>query len=241
MKLPPEQNEIAQSTAQGLPPARSSLPGAGTGRSDDADDKASPSLAVDFLSDKPTEQLAINGAAGVAWGLDATQGAKTNGNLATTTLPARIEQVQSLITREIATVRQTGADGLAVSLKVDAHTDLLLQLRNHNGQMEAAVRCERGDLASLNSHWGQLQESLARQNVHLLPLEDRSGSRVAAGLDRASAAAQDFNQQKPSKNYRGPLGEAEETPPSQQSPAAALAVNKPQTRNAPPKGWESWA
>jgi hypothetical protein len=242
MKLASEQNEFAQSTAQGLPPVRSSLPGAGTGPSDDAADKANQFLAVDFISDKSSEQLAVNGAAGVASGLDATQGVITNGIVSMTTLAARIEQVQSLVTREVAMIRQSGAGGLAVSLKVDSQTDLLLQLTNHNGQMDAAVRCERGDLASLNSHWGQLQESLARQNVHLLPLEDRSGSRVPpAGLERASAAGQDSNQQKPSKNYREPLGNAEETPQFRQRPASTPTVNKPQTRNAPPKRWESWA
>jgi hypothetical protein len=94
----------------------------------------------------------------------------------------------------------------------------------------------------LNGQWGQLQESLARQNVHLLPLEDRSGSRVAFGVpDRAPSTAQDFNQQQPSKNYQPPIFGAPETSPSELRRAAALAVNKTQTRKAPATGWESWA
>jgi hypothetical protein len=240
MKLLPEQDEFAQITTQKLSSQRSSLPGAG--QSDGPTDKASLALAVDFVSDKPFEQVPINNTAGAMAGLDAMPGTQTEGILATTTLPARIEQVQGLVTREILMVRQSGADTLAVSLKIDSHTDLLLQLTNHNGQIEAAVRCERGDLASLNSHWGQLQESLARQNVHLQPLEDRSGSRVPLGvLEASSSPAQNFDQQNPSRNHPSPLGEADETSPSEPRPSAATAVNKPQTRKTPPKGWESWA
>ena len=79
-----------------------------------------------------------------------------------------------MISREVTMVRQSGAQALAVTLKVDAHTSLFLQLTNHNGQIEASVRCEKGSAAGLDTHWGELQESLARQNVQLLPLQQNS-------------------------------------------------------------------
>jgi hypothetical protein len=82
----------------------------------------------------------------------------------------RIKQVERLISREVVMVRQSGAEALAVSLKVDWQTSLFLQLTNHHGQIEAAVRCESGEAGVLAAGWGQLQQSLALQNVQLLPL-----------------------------------------------------------------------
>ncbi len=85
---------------------------------------------------------------------------------------AQVERVAHLVSREAVMIRQSGANSLAVSLKVDSHTELYLQLTNHDGQIQASVRCERGNIQELGSRWGELQESLARQNVQLMPLED---------------------------------------------------------------------
>ena len=83
------------------------------------------------------------------------------------------ERVEHLVNQEVILVRQSGANSLAVSLKVDPQTELFLQITNRDGQIQASVRCERGNVEGLNSHWGQLQDSLAKQNVQLLPLEDK--------------------------------------------------------------------
>lgn len=237
MKWSPEQNEFAQLATQKVSFDQADVPG--DSQTGGAGGKDGGSFASDFTSNKSFEMFSTYGAAGTVTGSNSAPGEQGEGAAATSALPARIEQVQNLLTREIVMVRQSGADSLAVSLKIDSHTDLLLQLTNHNGQIEAAVRCERGDLSTLNSHWAQLQDSLARQNVHLLPLEDRTGSRLASGAADEGFSTQDFDQ-KTSRNDPSPSGEGDSTTPSG-SRAAATTVNKPQTRKSPAKGWESWA
>jgi hypothetical protein len=140
---------------------------------------------------------------------------------------AQVERVAQMVNQEVLSLRQSGASTLAVSLKVDAHTELFLQVSNHNGQIAASIRCERGNLNGLDGHWGDLQESLARQNVQLLPLEVK-----------ASANTSSFD----SANQNQPR-EARELPQATTAPAAAKAVaaNKPKTKTNSRRGWESWA
>ena len=99
-----------------------------------------------------------------------------------------------LVTQEVAMIKQSGANSLAVSLKIDPQTELFLQLTNHDGQIQASLRCERGSMAGLDTHWGQLQESLSRQNVQLLPLEEKFSSRasVGSGISGPSSPAGTF-------------------------------------------------
>ena len=100
----------------------------------------------------------------------------------------QIERVSRLVFQEAVMLQQSGATSLAVSLKVDKRTELFLQLTSHDGQMLASLRFERGNSAGLGGQWEQLQDSLARQDVHLLPLANRlfSGSTDLTGsLEKA--------------------------------------------------------
>ena len=152
----------------------------------------------------------------------------------------RIEQVERMITREVVMVRHFGAQALSVSLKVDARTSLFLQLTNHSGGIEASVRCEQGDARALGEHWGQLQDSLARQNVHLLPLEDKT----------LPANPQSGTPGETSKNFQDgasaqqppphpPAPEAEK--PSDDAMNAAVGVTKSKSKGHHYHGWEKWA
>jgi hypothetical protein len=82
-----------------------------------------------------------------------------------------VERISRLVLAEVALIKQHSSDSLAVVLRPDAETELFVHLTQRNGQIEAAVRCERGDLQHLGAWWGQLQESLAQQKVRLAPLE----------------------------------------------------------------------
>jgi hypothetical protein len=84
----------------------------------------------------------------------------------------RLVRIERMVSREALVLRQLGADSLAVVLKPDAHTELFLQFTQRDGQLEAYVRCERGDFGNLSTQWQQLQDSLALQNVRLLPLKE---------------------------------------------------------------------
>jgi hypothetical protein len=156
-------------------------------------------------------------------------------------ISTQVERVAHLVTQEVLMVRQSGANSLAVSLKVDSHTELFLQLTNHDGQIHASVRCERGNVESLGSHWGELQESLARQNVQLMPLENKVSSRSIAAANAApetsSSRAFDQSSQNPRQQFRDPQDE----PPLVGAASAALPSRKAKTNNRSRQGWETWA
>jgi hypothetical protein len=192
------------------------------------------SFPAGFGGDKAFEMFANGPAISVspAYGLSRAQ----LDSIGTTGLPARIEQIQGVINREVVTIRQSGADTMAVAVKVDSHTDLLLQLTSRDGQIQAAVRCERGDAGVLGVHWSQLQESLAKQNIHLMPLEDRTGLPLSSA---ANDSALDSNGRKSQGN--GQTGGGDDEAILRNPREAAPAVDKTKSRKSSSKGWESWA
>jgi hypothetical protein len=139
------------------------------------------------------------------------------------------ERVEQMISREVVTIRQTGAQTLGVSLKVDDNTQLFLQLTTENGQIQASLRLEKGDFTALNSQWTQLQESLARQNVQLMPASGSSS----------------FNFQQSSQQQQ----QQRQLPqPREEWPQANLGVPPAQTRQQKNpnarrsrQDWETWA
>jgi hypothetical protein len=153
---------------------------------------------------------------------------------------AQVERVTRLVTQEVAMIKQSGANSLAVSLKIDPQTELFLQLTNHDGQIQASLRCERGTMAGLDSHWGQLQESLSRQNVQLLPLEEKFSSRasvVTSSPDNAPSRQFDQSAQNKSRQNRDLPGEF--PLPEEAGPTVRSRNNK--NVSSSPRGWETWA
>ena len=80
-----------------------------------------------------------------------------------------VEHFSRVIQQEVVTIRQNGAKELGVSLKVDHQTQIFLKVTNHNGRISASIECEKGSLADLNRAMPDLQASLARQNISLVP------------------------------------------------------------------------
>jgi hypothetical protein len=152
----------------------------------------------------------------------------------------RVEQVERMISREVVMVRQSGVQALAVTVKVDSHTSLFLQLTNHNGQIEASVRCEKGDISGLDRNWGQLQESLARQNVQLLPLEDKLPAPNPTA-DAARETGNHLNDRRPSDNQQQPPRPPKADLPSDDAMKAAIGLTKSKHKPHPRYGWEKWA
>jgi hypothetical protein len=234
MKFGAQMNEFAGSSVQELPPGSpvALLPGA----PNDAGPEAKTILPVDFSSfkDSAFQWLASDPAPKTAM----TPVPTANAEARSQPLTGALGQAERLISREVVMVRQSGAEALAVSLKVDAHTSLFLQLTNHNGQIEATVRCEKGDAGALGGHWGQLQESLARQNVQLQPLEDKPAP-VKLPSDTA-AGQKDFHQKQPNPPPAAP-SPGKEVVPSDDAMTAAVGLSKSKHNPHPHHGWEKWA
>jgi hypothetical protein len=215
-----QRNEIAGRTEQKLPPADvSAVGGANTGGAT-PDGGAKSSLSFSWSEPAP-EQVAIIALA-----------AKTAGEAAPAMeaapagvpVSASLDRLEQMISREAINVRQTSAQTLGVSLKLDSNTELFLQLTTQNGLVQASVRCDRGQFAPEDAQWAQLQQSLARQNVELLPMTGSSN----------------LNFQQPSDKHPHPPAAREEWP-APGAPAQPAQPRKQKQQNRPPKNWESWA
>jgi len=124
----------------------------------DRTDKSIHSLA-DGLAGRPGSIAAASGSTG---GMEATSGSAVR----------TAEQLLQNMTREVAQFKRFNAESMAVVLKPDAQTEIFLHLASRNGQIEIQARFERGDFASLNGQWAQLQQTLAQQGVRLSNLQE---------------------------------------------------------------------
>jgi hypothetical protein len=236
MKSASQANEIAGSAAQKLPPGLQTA--SATTGADAAIPAERASIPVDFadLRQSAGQWMIVDSTAPMATGPTLTA------NVAGASVPsaARIEQVERLISREVVVIRQSGADALAISLRVDSRTSLFLQLTNHQGQIEASVRCESGDAGALDAHWKQLQESLARQNVQLLPLQDKPVP-VGPPSDAQAETAGNFQDGQSARQQppRPPAPPVEK--PSDDAMNAAVGLSKSKHKLRRHAGWESWA
>jgi hypothetical protein len=155
---------------------------------------------------------------------------------------ATVERISGLVMREVALVRQHSSDSMAVVLRPDAETELLVHFTRRDGQIEAFVRCERGDAHQLGALWPQLQETLAHQKVRLAPLQDAASNHAS------------FNHASGSGRNGGGHGADRQPPPDKQSldewpaPASQGAAHvrgrggsrhRRVTTSRP--GWETWA
>jgi hypothetical protein len=235
MKFTGQKNETAGRTVQKLPRASSN-----GSLSSDSSGSSAGQLATTG-SGRKTEWTNLPGMA------DLTIQSATGELHDTSTLIAgsaadssasQVERVAHLVTQEALMIRQSGAASLAVSLKLDHQTELFVQLTNHNGQIQASLRCERGNLSGLDGHWGQLQESLARQNVQLLPQEGQSSFRDQAGTF-SGGSFKDSGQ--PSQDQRQQAGNLRAEPSLLNQPVNSTASPKAKNKNSGRKGWESWA
>jgi hypothetical protein len=236
MKSASQKNEIAGSATQKLPPDRQTA--AAAAGADEAIPAARIHTTPDFSNAKESaaQWMILDPAAKEAAAPTLTA------NVADGSAPSsgRIDQVERMISREVVLVRQSGAEALAVSLKVDARTSLFLQLTNHRGRIEASVRCEAGDAGALGAHWGQLQESLARQNVQLLPLQDNSFP-ANSSFDAPAGSPKNF-QDGPPAQHPPPRPPAPETAkPSHDAMNAAVNLTKSKNKPLRHSGWEKWA
>ncbi len=236
MKSASQKNDFAGSAAQKLPPEHPSAPA--LAEADAAIPAAKSRTPTSFSEPKdfaPQWLVLDTTAKGPA-----APTFTTNVQAGSAPASAALAQVERLIGREVLLLRDSGAQSLAVSLKVDSQTSLFLQLTNHHGQIQVAVRCESGDAPALDAHWGQLRESLARQNVQLLPLEDKSVS---------SGHSPDLPAQTPGNSQHGapaqhppPRPPASKTEkPSDDAMTAAVGIAKSKTKARHYRGWEKWA
>lgn len=215
-----ERDEIAGPTEQNLPCADlSAISGANAGG--EPQDRSKSPLAFSW-KETASEEVAVAVLSAKAAGQAAPSAEAAP---AEAPVSAPLDRLEQMIFRQVVDFRQAGAQSLGVTLRVDAQTQLFLQLTTSNGQVRASVRCDRGSFSPPESQWAQLQQSLARQNVQLLPLD--------------GALRPGFEQSPDNPQRHLASG-------SQNWPSAGAAVEPAQPRkqreqNRSRKNWESWA
>ncbi len=224
MSFSSESNEIAGRVEQKLPPGVvSAVSSADTGGST-PDGGAKSSLNFSW-HEAPTEALTIVELSAKASAVTAPVAEAAVDAPARVSSPAGLEQLEKMISREVINVRQAGAESLGVTLKLDANTQLFLQLTNHNGQVQATMRLDRGSFSPEETQWAQLQQSLARQNVELLPMTGGSSTNF---------------QQHSEERSRHPAT-LEEWPAANAALPPAKPRQQHKEQNRARKNWESWA
>ena len=154
-----------------------------------------------------------------------------------------VERITGLVSREAALVKQHSSDSMTVLLRPDAETELLVHFTQRDGQIEASIRCERGDSQHLGALWPQLQESLAQQKVRLAPLQESSFSQP----DFNSSSGADRNGSGPGSDRQPPNRQSLDEWPAPASSASSTAHvrggggSRHRRISTSRPGWETWA
>jgi hypothetical protein len=132
---------------------------------------------------------------------------------------------------------------MAVVLRPDANTELFLHLSRRDGQIEASVRCERGDFHQLNALWSQLQDALAQQKVRLNPLQESASDTGA--FQRHSDGFPQPGRDEASRQFHSENDFMDEWP-APASPDEQLAHVRSRRESGhrlstSRPGWETWA
>jgi len=154
-----------------------------------------------------------------------------------------VERISKMMNREATLFRQHTSDSMSVVLRPDANTELFLHLNRRNGQIEASVRCERGDFHQLNALWSQLQESLAQQKVRLNPLQESAGDTGSAFRDANGSAFSGRDESSRHARSNDDFMDEWPAPASRdQEPAHVRSRRESGHRLSTSRpGWETWA
>jgi hypothetical protein len=150
--------------------------------------------------------------------------------------PSSLERLHLQIANGAMELRAARAGSMSVVIRPDAHTEMVLHLKLQNGLVNVEAQMQRGDSASLHSHWGQLQQTLSHQGIRLNSLVDP---------ERASHPSPgSFSGNSPDQERPAPPSQDERQPAaprtglsSRPAPAPVAAATTSSARGL----WESWA
>lgn len=150
------------------------------------------------------------------------------------------DRVQNLMSTEIARFKQMRLDSMSVVLRPDPHTEISLNVKMSEGRIEAHAICQRGDFSALNAQWGQLQQSLSRQQVELAPLRDANTQNGNSDQSSSRGFAQSQGDPQP-REEKPKLSFAEELAPLRSNTPANKTTPRPVVVAVNGRRWETWA
>ncbi len=97
-----------------------------------------------------------------------------------------VERIASAITEQAVQIRRQDRESLSLVVRPDAQTELRVDLRWIDGQIEARAFLHHGDRSAVESQWSDLQERLHRHGVRLTSLEQDGGGAASGQPDHFS-------------------------------------------------------
>ena len=236
MKFSREKNKIAEQTVQKLPHAISTEEASSEVEYVKSDSGFDFSEHKEKFSSEVSSLDLLGNPRNVAF----EKGLAVEGSSSVNHAANQVERLSKIVVNEFLAFKQTGANALSVSLKLDSKTEISLGLTTHAGQVQASIRCERGNLSEVEGHWGQLQESLARHNVQLLPLTE-NGLPKQPGFNSASNTPFRDSDQSPKWQNREQIRDSSEKVAMANTATGSDHLATTLNNLSNQKGWESWA
>ena len=142
------------------------------------------------------------------------------------------------IRTHVELLKTNAVDKLDVVLRPDAQTAIRLQVETVNGIIQVQARCERGDFALLDAHWGTIQNSLANQGVRVEPLQQGN----SAQFQQSSQNFQDFQESLGRDSKQEPREDFLREEFFVEQEFSLLQQPRPKgARASAIRGWQSWA
>ncbi|MBI3416270.1 MAG: hypothetical protein HY043_13330 [Verrucomicrobia bacterium] len=153
--------------------------------------------------------------------------------------PASADPLAAQISKQAIALKHFNAESMAVVLKPDSATSVFLHLRLNDGAVEVQARFERGDYASLNAGWGQVQQALSVQGIRLGPLLEPTGNHSTSTSPATFGQMAEGGGEKQSPRNAPVEALWENALPRRSSKTAARRSAQPALAGS--KNWESWA
>jgi hypothetical protein len=97
-------------------------------------------------------------------------------------LPARaLDRTHDMVALHAVRLVEAKTDSLQVVIKPGAGIELSLELRQHDGGIEAHAVLQAGDFNQMNQHWADLQQRLEQRGIRLAPLTGDENSTSFGG------------------------------------------------------------
>jgi hypothetical protein len=144
--------------------------------------------------------------------------------------PVKNIEVAEAIRTHVQLLKSGGQEKLEVVLRPDANTELRLHVEKVNGQVLVQARCDRGDIARLESNWSGIQQTLANQGVRVEALQH------GGNLQNQSHESSSSSQQQTSRDHATKQNFVEH---KIESPKGTRP--QPTRANTAVRGWQSWA
>lgn len=142
-----------------------------------------------------------------------------------------LERTHEVIAMHALRLREANAESLQIVLKPGGGLELSLELRQHEGAIEARAAMQSGDFNHLNRHWADLQQRLEARGIRLAPL--------TCAEHFLNSNTNNFQQQpgRTPKDEAPAVGVFPKFTPATSPVITAV----PQSARTTGRGWESWA